>query len=57
MVIDVDSTTDNIVSSRPIGRTLRDRKLDYSEPRSSNARLTKNPLSLESVDVLIPTQP
>ena len=57
MIINVDSTTDNIFSFRPIGRTLRDRKLDYSEPRSSNARLTKKPLYLESVDDLIPTQP
>ena len=57
MIINVDYTTENIFSFRPIGRTLRDRKLDYSEPRSSNARLTKNPLSLESVDILIPTQP
>ena len=57
MVIDVDSTTDNIVSFCPICRTLTDRKLDYSEPRPSSAHLTKNPLSLESVDALILTQP
>ena len=53
MVIDVESTTDNIFSFRPIGRALRDRKLDYGNPHLSSARLTKNPLSLESVDSLI----
>ena len=57
MVIDVDPTTDKIVSFFPIGRTLRDRKLDYVEPCPTSARLTKNPLSLDSIDILIPTQP
>ena len=57
MVIDVDSTTDNIFSFQPIGRTLRDRKIDYAEPRPDSARLTKNYLSLDSIDILILTQP
>ena len=43
MVIDVDSTTDNIFSFRPIGRALQDCKLNYAEPRPASARLTKNP--------------
>ena len=37
MVIDMDSTIEKIVSFRPIGCTLRDRKLDYAEPRPSSA--------------------
>ena len=53
MVIDVDSTTDNIFSFRPIGRALRYHKLDYMESCPASARLTKNPLYLESVDTLI----
>ena len=57
MVIDVDSTTDKIFSFRPIGRTLRECKLDYAEPCLASVRLTKNPLCLESVDILIPTHP
>ena len=57
MVIDVESTTDNIFSFRPIGRALRDRKLNYAKPHLSSARLTKNPLSLEIVDYLMPAQP
>ena len=57
MVIDVDYTIDNITRFRPIGCTLRDRKLDYAEPRLASARITKNPLSLEIVNVLILTQP
>ena len=57
MVTGMDSTTDNIVSSRPIGRTLRDRKLDYAEPRPASARLTKNPFSLESADIRTLNQP
>ena len=57
MVTSMDSTTDNIVSSKPIGRTLRDRKLDYAEPRPASARLTKNPFSLEGADILTPNQP
>ena len=57
MVIDMDSTTDNIFSFRPTCLTLRDRKLDYVEPRPYSARLTKNPFSLESIDILIPNQP
>ena len=56
MVIDMDSTTDNIVSFRPIDRTLRDRKLDYVEPYLASACLTKNPLSLDSVNTLILTK-
>ena len=52
MVINVDSTTDNIVSFRPIGRALRDRKLNYAEPRPASTCLTKNPFSLESIDAL-----
>ena len=37
MVIDMDSTIDNIIRFRPISRTLRDRKLDYSEPPPSSS--------------------
>ena len=54
MVINRDSTTDNIVSFRPIDRTLRDRKLDYVEPRPDSSRLTK--MSLKIISALIPTQ-
>ena len=56
MVIDVDSTTDKIVSFLPISRTLRDRKLNYTEPRLASSCLTNNPLFLESGNALIPTQ-
>ena len=56
MVIYLESTTDNIVSFRLISRTLRDRKLNYAEPRLYSAHLTKNPLSVDSVDILISTQ-
>ena len=57
MVIVVEPTTDNIVRFRPIGCTLRDRKLDYAEPRPPRAQITKNTLYLGSFDILIPTQP
>ena len=57
MVIGMHSTIGNIVSFQPIGCTLRDHKLDYAEPCPNSARLTKNPLSLEIVNVLITTQP
>ena len=56
MIIDVESTTDNIFSFRTIGCTLMDRIIDYAEPCLSVTRLTKNPLSLYSVDIPIPTQ-
>ena len=56
MVINVESTTDNIVSFFPISRTLRDRKLNYTEPRLASSCLTNNPLFLESGNALIPTQ-
>ena len=57
MVINVEYTTNNIVSFRPIVRALRYRKIDYAEYRPSSARLTNKPLSLYSVDALIPSQP
>ena len=57
MVIDVDSTTDNIVSFRLIGRALRDRKLNYVESCPASACRTKNPFSLENVNTLILNNP
>ena len=57
MVFDMGYTTDSIVSFRPIGRTLRDIKIDYTEPRLTSARHTQNPLSLNSFNILIPAQP
>ena len=57
MVIDVDSTTDNIFSFRLIGRALKYRKLDYAEPRPASARRTKNPFSLANVNTLISNDP
>ena len=49
MVVNVDSTTDNIDSFRPIDFALWDHKIEYVEPRPSSAHLTKNPLYLKSV--------
>ena len=37
MVIDVEYVTENIVSFRLISCTLRDRKIDYVEPRPASA--------------------
>ena len=56
MVINVESTIDNIVSFRPIGCTLRDFKLNYAETCPASTGLTNNSLSLDRVDILIPTQ-
>ena len=56
MVMDVDSTTDNIISFQPIDDTLSNRKLDYAEPRTSSSQLTKNNLFLDRVYILVPTQ-
>ena len=56
MIIDVDSTTDNIARFQTTSCTLRYCKLDYAEPCPASAQLTKNSLSLESANIIIPTQ-
>ena len=53
----MNSTTDNIVIFLPIGRALRDRKIDCAKPCPAIARITKNPLYLESINALTSSKP